>query len=407
MDGENSAPLKGLRLTEFTSAWAGPYASCLLALLGMEVIKVETRTWLDHTRSRSFSTGRTFTNPDESDVFNNLNLNKKSVTLNLKKPKAVEIAKALAAKSDVVMENMRPGVMERLGLHYEAVRQVKPDIIYLSSSSCGQCGPEREYVGYAPTFAGLGGVSLNTGYEDRPPTAILGVIDLRSATTAAGAIMAALVYHQRTGKGQYLDLASQEAIAVLNGEALMDYLLNNRVRTRRGNRDDAMAPHDCYQCAGDDNWISIAVACDEEWQSLCLAMNRPELVNDSRFAEREARLRNQVELDEIITSWTRKQDYYQVMELLQRVGVAATPSLSAKALFSDPHIREREIYRQVVHPVLGPNWVLAPPWRMSETPGGIRRHAPLMGEHNEEIFQGLLGMTSEELEVLEKEEVFR
>ena len=184
MDGENHGPLKGLRLTEFTTAWAGPYASCLLAMLGMEVIKVETRTWLDHTRTRSFSTGRFFTNPDESDVFNNLNLNKKSVTLNLKKPKAVEIAKGPAAVSDVIAENMRPGVMERLGLDYESLRQVKPDIVYLSSSSCGQCGPEREYVGYAPTFAALGGASLNTGYEDGPPSAILGVVDLRSATTA-------------------------------------------------------------------------------------------------------------------------------------------------------------------------------------------------------------------------------
>ncbi|MGA3118192.1 MAG: CoA transferase [Syntrophobacteraceae bacterium] len=405
MDGENHGPLKGLRLTEFTTAWAGPYASCLLALLGMEVIKVETRGWVDHTRARSFSTGRYFTNPDESDVFNNLNLNKKSVTLNLKKPRAVEIAKGLAAVSDVIVENMRPGVMERLGLDYESLRQVKPDIIYLSSSSCGQRGPEREYVGYAPTFAALGGVSLNTGYEDGPPSAILGVIDLRSATTAAAAILAALFYHQRTRRGQHIDLASQEAITMLNGEALMDYLLNNRVRTRRGNKDDVMAPHNCYPCVGNDNWISIAVADDKEWQALCRAMDRPELVNDPRFAEQQARLRNQIELDEIITEWTREQDYYHVMELLQGVGVAATPSLSAKALFNDAHIKEREVFRQVEHPVLGQNWVLAPAWRLSETPAAIQRHGPLMGEHNEDIFQGLLGLTSEEIETLKEQEV--
>lgn len=405
MHSQTPSPLKGFRLTEFTSAWAGPYASCLLALLGMEVIKVETSAWLDHTRTRSFSTGRLFTNPDESSVFNHLNLNKKSVTLNLKKPKAQEIAKALAAVSDVVAENMRPGAMERLGLDYEAMRQVKPDIIYLSSSSCGQTGPEREYVGYAPTFAALGGLSLNTGYEDGPPSAILGVIDLRSATIAAGAILAALLYHQRTGKGQYLDLASQEAIAVLNGEALMDYFLNIRVRTRRGNKDDAMAPHNCYRCAGDDNWISIAVANDVEWQALCHGMNRPELLDDTRFANLEARLRNQVELDEIITAWTRNRDYYQIMELLQRAGVAATPSLSAKALFSDVHIKERAVFQQVGHPVLGQDWVLVPPWRLSETPGGIQRHGPLMGEHNEEILQCLLGLTPEEFETLRKEEV--
>ena len=166
-----------------------------------------------------------------------------------------------------------------------------------------------------------------------------------------------------------------------------------------------MAPHNCYPCTGDDNWISIAVAGDKEWQALCGAMNRPGLVNDPRFAEQQARLRNQAELDEIISEWTREQDYYHVMELLQGVGVAATPSLSAKGLFNDAHIREREVFRQVEHPVLGPNWVLAPPWRLSETPAAIQQHAPLMGEHNEDILQGLLGLTSEELETLKKEEV--
>jgi crotonobetainyl-CoA:carnitine CoA-transferase CaiB-like acyl-CoA transferase len=134
-------------------------------------------------------------------------------------------------------------------------------------------------------------------------------------------------------------------------------------------------------------------------------MDRPELVNDPRFAEQQARLRNQIELDEIITEWTREQDYYHVMELLQGVGVAATPSLSAKALFNDAHIKEREVFRQVEHPVLGQNWVLAPAWRLSETPAAIQRHGPLMGEHNEDIFQGLLGLTSEEIETLKEQEV--
>ena len=158
-----------------------------------------------------------------------------------------------------------------------------------------------------------------------------------------------------------------------------------------------MAPHNCYPCAGNDNWISIAVAGGKEWQALCRAMNRPELVNDPRFAEQQARLRHQAELDEILSEWTREQDYYHVMELLQGVGVAATPSLSAKGLFNDAHIREREVFRQVEHPVLGANRVLAPPGGLSETPAGIHKHAPLMGEHNEDVLQGLLGLTSRSL----------
>ena len=192
---------------------------------------------------------------------------------------------------------------------------------------------------------------------------------------------------------------------MLNGEALMDYLLNKRVRTRRGNKDDVMAPHNCYRCAGEDKWISIAVANDKEWQALCRAMDRPELGNDPRFSEQEARLSHQGELDEIITAWTEDRDYYDVMEILQGVGVAATPSLSAEGLFNDAHIKEREVFRTIWHPILGQDWVIAPPWRLSETPAGIQRHAPLLGEHNEDVLQGLLGLTSKEFEALKEEEV--
>ena len=260
----NNGPLAGIRVTEFTSAWAGPYATCLLGFLGAEVIKVESRKRLDHARNLSFSTGKRFSGPNESSVFNNLNLNKKSVTLNLSKPKAVELAKRLVELSDVVMENMRPGVVPRLGLGYEVLKEIKPDLVYISSSSCGQTGPEREYVGYAPTFAALGGFSHITGYEDWPPSNFMGSMDLRSATTSAFAILTALIYRHRTGEGQYIDLASQETIAVLAGDVLLDYFMNQRVPGRKGNKDEWMAPHNCYRCQGDDKWVSIAVATDPE-----------------------------------------------------------------------------------------------------------------------------------------------
>jgi crotonobetainyl-CoA:carnitine CoA-transferase CaiB-like acyl-CoA transferase len=170
----SDGPLTGVRVTEFTSAWAGPYATCLLGFLGAEVIKVESRKRIDHARFTSFTTGTTFSNPDQSPVFNSLNLNKQSVCLNLTQPRAVEIAKRLVEKSDVVVENMRPGVISRLGLDYQALREVKPDIIYLSSSSCGQTGPDREHVGYAPNFASAAGLSFVTGYPDWPPSVLSG-----------------------------------------------------------------------------------------------------------------------------------------------------------------------------------------------------------------------------------------
>jgi crotonobetainyl-CoA:carnitine CoA-transferase CaiB-like acyl-CoA transferase len=401
----NNGPLQGVRITEFTSAWAGPYATCLLALLGAEVIKVESRRRLDHSRMTSFSTGKDFSGPDESSVFNSLNLNKFGVNLNLSKPKGVEIAKKLVGVSDAVIENMRPGVMPRLGLGYEVLSEVKQDIIYLSSSACGQTGPEREYVGYAPTFAALGGASFLTGYEDWPPSNFMGAIDLRSATTSAFAMVAALCHHQRTGEGQYVDLSSQETIAVLVGDTILDYIMNRRVPMRMGNRDEVMAPHNCYRCRGDDNWISIAVATDQEWRALCKAMERRDLVQDERFSDAYKRWNNQDKLDQIINEWTKSQDYYGVMEKLQKAGVAAAPSLSSEGLFKDPHLREREVFTQVEHPVMGKDWVIAPPWRLSATPASIKRHAPLLGEHNDFIFHGLLGMSREEIKELEEEQV--
>lgn len=398
-------PLNGVRVTEFTSAWAGPYATCLLGFLGAEVIKVESRKRLDHSRVTSFTTAKVFSGPDESPVFDNLNLNKLSVCLNLSQPKAVEIAKRLAASSDVVVENMRPGVIARLGLDYAVLKDVKPDIIYLSSSACGQTGPDRENIGYAPNFAGAAGLSYVTGYPDWPPSVLAGSIDLRSAATATFAILAALVYRQRTGEGQYIDLSSQEAIAILNADALIDYVMNQRLRTRQGNRHETMAPHNCYRCRGEDNWISIAVADDQEWRALCGAISRPELADDGRFSTAAARWRNQEALDEIVGEWAKDQDEYEAMHRLQAAGIAATPSLSNKALFEDPHLRQRNVFLQVSHPALGNDWVIAPPWRLSETPAGVWSRSPLLGEHSESVLHELLGMSSEEIRRLEEEQV--
>jgi benzylsuccinate CoA-transferase BbsF subunit len=401
----SDGPLKGVRVTEFTSAWAGPHATCLLGFLGAEIIKVESRRRIDHARVISLTTGSDFSNPNKSTVFNSLNLNKQSVCLNLTQPKAVEIAKQLVAKSDVVMENMRPGVMGRLGLGYRVLCEVKPDIIYLSSSSCGQTGPHRKHVGYAPNFASAAGLSFVTGYPDWPPSVLSGAIDLRSATTAAFAILAALLCRQRTGEGQYIDLASQETIVMLNSNPMMDYLMNRRVQTRRGNRNDRMAPHNCYRCSGEDNWISIAVENDQEWRALCSAMGMPELAEDERFARAETRRNHQEELDRIIGEWTDTRDCYELMHELQSAGVAAAPSLSNEALFEDPHLRERGTFVQVDHPFLEKDWVVSPPWRLSETPASIRRHAPSLGEHSQQIFEQLLGMSPEEIESLKEEQV--
>ena len=402
---ENQGPLSGIRITELTTAWAGPYASCLLGFLGAEVIKVESLARLDHARVVSFTTGEKFDDPNKSGVFNNLNMNKRSVRLNLKKPEAIAIVKKMAQISDVVMENLRPGVIPRLGAGYDAIKEVKPDIVYLSSSACGQTGPDKEYVGYAPTFAALAGLPHITGYPDWLPSNFMGSIDLRSAATAAFVIIAALFYRDKSGEGQYIDLASQEAIAAFCGDIFLDYAMNQNNQNRKGNKDDVMAPHNCYPCRGYDRWISVVVSNEVEWQSLCKTMNKPDMASDPRFCDAGMRKANEAALDEIIGQWTIGLEDTDVMEMLQNAGIAAAPSMNSERLFSDPHIKARKVFRQVTHPVAGDIWVVDKPWRFSETPSDYLAPAPLLGADEDVVFQEYLQMSNTEIEDLRQREV--
>jgi benzylsuccinate CoA-transferase BbsF subunit len=397
-------PLENVRILDFTWAWAGPQATLLLALLGAEVIKVESRRRLDHTRLRSLMTGPTMTSPDHSVIFNDLNVGKLSLALNLSQPEAVEIAKRVAQLCDVVIQNMRPGVMDRLGLGYDDFRAVKPDIIMLSSSAVGSTGPERTYTGYAPTFAAMGGHAYITGYPDGPPMPLSGAVDLRVGTTSAFAILAALHHRARTGKGQHIDLSSTEAVAALIGHVFMDYSMNGRVQTRAGNRDHLMAPHNCYRCRGDNNWVTIAVACDEEWHALRRLVGDSRL-EDERFADAASRRQNQEALDQLIGEWTSRRSQAEVTQTLQKAGVAAMPVLDGPALVQDPHLRARGVLQSLDHPAIGERLTVGPPWRFSRTPAQISRPGPLLGQHNRYVLGELLGMSGEEIERLVAEEV--
>lgn len=401
----NRRALSGIRVADFTWAWAGPYATMMLALMGAEVIKIESIKRIDLARKSAFTTGQRFIGVDQSSVFNDLNMNKLSVTVNLSHPQAAELALKIVSISDVVAQNMRPSVMDRLGLGYEELKKVKPDIIMLSSSACGTTGPQSNYIGYAPTFAAMGGVTEITGYPDGPPVPLTGAIDIRSATTSAFAILAALNHRQRTGEGLHIDMSSTESICVLIGDALMDYTMNKRSPSRSGNRDAIMAPHNCYRCRGEDMWVSIAVASEEEWAALCQAMGNPDWIKDERFANAYQRWQHQSALDPLIEKWTMNYTSYEVMEILQKVGVAAIPAFNGEQLFNDPHSREREWYTEIEHPVIGKRIVINPPWKLSETPAMIEEASPLIGQHNDYVFGELLGMPKEDINRLKEENV--
>ena len=285
----NSSALAGIRIADFSQYWAGPYAATLLSYMGAEVIKIESMKRYDWSRTQSLTTGLRYPGLEHSPVFAEVSANRLAVTLDLTKPEGVELAKRIVRVSDVVVQNFSPGVMDRLGLGYESLIEVKPDIIYLSSSAVGATGPEWNYRGYAPLFACQGGAAYITGYADERPYPMTGRIDILSAMTSAFAILAALSHRQRTGEGQHIDVSSAESIAVLIGDVLMDYIMNSRSQTRRGNRDDIMAPHNCYRCKGDDKWVSIAISTDEEWDAFTNAIGNPEWSEDRRFSDAYSR----------------------------------------------------------------------------------------------------------------------
>jgi len=394
-----------VRVVDFTWLWAGAYATGLLSLLGAEVIKIESMSRLDQTRTMTFTLGKSFEGVEQSSVFNGINLNKLSARLNLKRPEAVELAKRIIEASDVVAANMRPGAMDSLGLGYDVLRRIKPDIIMLASSAFGSEGPYRAYSGYAPSFACGSGLANLTGYADGEPNPMAGETDLMSAITSAFAVVVALNHRQQSGRGQFIDLSSVESQAILAGGSLMEYLLNGSVQHRQGNHDKTMAPHNCYRCKGEDKWVSIAVSTPDEWKALCDVMENPAWTREDRFADAYRRWNNQDELDALLTTWTLDYTHREVMDLLQRAGVAAMPSFSSEEIINDAHFQQRGAVATVDHPVMGPQVVFGLPWRFSKSPPPVKKASPLMGESNGYVFGDLLGLSSDEIQRLVDEGV--
>lgn len=398
-----AGPLAGIRIVDFTWAWAGPHGTLLLALLGAEVIKIESRARLDHSRVRSLMTGAIQGGPDASPLFNDLNLNKLSLTLDLRKESSRAIVRSLVARSDVVVQNMRPGVLDRLGLGYADLRAVKEDLIMLSSSAVGATGPERRFAGYAPTFAALSGMAHITGYPDRPPLPLSGSVDLRVGTAAAFAVLAALYRRERTGQGVDIDLSSTEVMSAMMGDLFLAHEMTGRRPERMGNDDPVMAPHGCYRCRGGE-WVTIAVADEEEWRALAGALADPALEH-ADFSAPAERWQNRERLDEIVERWTATRDPDEVVHTLQAAGVAALPVYTGAQVSRDPQVESRGVMEPVEHPVLGERQVVGAPWRFDPDGVGVRSPAPLIGQHNHYVLAEILGMTDAEITRLEEQGV--
>ena len=394
----SSRPLDGIRVLDFTWAWAGPYCTLQMAHMGAEVIRIESEKRPCVTRLiPPFADDQP--GPNRAGYFNQYSQGKKSIQLDLARPEAAEIVKKLAAQSDIVVQNFSAGAIERMGFGYDTLSQITPDLIMISICGYGQTGPERKYMGYGPASVPLAGISSLSGYRDKGPAEVgISYGDPNAGIFGAFAALAALAYRQRTGRGVHVDLALWEALLVLMPEGLMDYAMNKTQAERDGNRDPWMAPHGCFKCQGDaDKWVTIVCGSDNEWQALCRAIGQPELATDKRFANATARKANEDALEDILSAWTAQRDRWEVTEVLQQAGVAAFPSMSNKDMATDPHLEARGYLVRKDHPEFSPRVHAGVPWQMSDTPCEVRAAAPLRGQHTDEVLGELLGMSEAEI----------
>ena len=411
MSSSGGLVLSGVRVLDLSINRAAPHCATMMAALGAEVIKVESLKRIDAARGKQAAADKRssamVTDPDkmeQSYAFHAINAGKLGVRVNLKSPGARDVVRGLVEISDVVIEAFTPGVMEGLGLGFPEMRRWRADVIVLSLSGFGRGGPQSGYRAYAPIFAAAGGLSHVSGYRDGPPMEFIGSIDSAVGAHALLAVLAALMERDRTGRGQQIDLSGSECVTALLGGPVVDYALHGLVPMRDGNRRPGMAPHNTYRCGGENEWISIAVAVDDEWQALCRVMGRPELAAHPSYRDAVGRKAHERELDEIVGLWTASLTAYQAMESLQAAGVAAVPSFRADQLFHDPHVRARGGWVTLQHPVQGERHELRVPWRFAEGETTYRP-APLMGQHEGYVFGELLGIEPVEMERLQAQRV--
>jgi crotonobetainyl-CoA:carnitine CoA-transferase CaiB-like acyl-CoA transferase len=379
-------PLEGMRILDLSRAWAGPYGTRYLADFGAEVIKVETGQYPD---------GRQPGNPGYEEI----NRNKRPITLNFQKPEGQELLKRLVAISDVVVENFSPRVMAQYGLDYPQLLKVRPDLIMVSMPGYGQSGPHSRFVSFGGPLMAYTGMSLLWGHADSPPDARVKTAqpDYIVAATQALAVTAALHHRARTGQGQYIEIAQVEATVAALAPAYLDYFATGTVATPRGNRDPNAVPQGCYPCVGHEAWCVISCTTDAQWRALARLIEGAALADDPGLTSATARWARHDELDDRISAWTREQTPYQVMRQLQAVGVPAGVVQTAEDLWRDVQLRAREYMVTIAHPELGLVEHPGLPVRLQATPGYIQRLAGPLGEANKAVFRGLLGLSPEEV----------
>ena len=413
--------IDNVRVIEVGAGWVGPWAALMLADLGAEVIKVESIRVPDFNRTTESSLPAKSGNSIFYANFPNGSLGEKQwnrnsylnascfgkcdVTLDLLHPVGNKLFMKLVEKSDVFVSNLAVGVDEKLGITYEALAKVNPQIIYATSAGYGRTGPYADRVAMGNTIDAASGIAALRDYGDGDSTSLTPDVhcDIIAALSIAFSVVAALYRKQKTGKGMYIDAAMVEPSMLHIGEAIMDYTMNQRIQRSTGNRDASMSPQGCYPCQGEDEWVTLSIASDEEWQRFVKVTGNPQLANDERFSTILGRLNNQDELDKSIASWTGSYTKFEVMDMLQQASIAAGAVCNNKDVYDNEHLKQRNHWDVVDEPDAGRHTYPGKPWKLLNTKEPKREPAPLFGEHNNYVLKDILGLSAEDVAKLEKE----
>ena len=378
-------PLQGVRVLELTKVWAGPYAGKVLAYLGADVIRIESERSLDVTRVFGVK------DLNKAPGFQSVNPEKRSVQIDMKTPEGIELILELAKQCDILIENLRPGAIDRLGLGYEVVHAANPTLVYVAMSMYGNDGPLSYQTGYAPCFAALGGISALVGYPDEPPAGMnIRYADSTFGTYAALGALAALRHARRSGEGQYVDVSAVESMSAMLGDVIMDYSLTGAVPQAAGHRHPDYVPHGVYPTA-DGQWLCIAVRDDCDWAALAGLLQADGQSIPLACATSEERRAQEGALNQRLSNWTTSQHATALVERLQLAGIPAECSQHSLDLVSDARLWSRGFFATVSDADGYTQTTVGAPWQMSR-PASIERAAPKLGEHTGAVLSEVLGL---------------
>ena len=392
-------PLEGIRVVDLTRILAGPYCTMMLGDMGAEIIKIENPDGGDDTRSW----GPPFLN-GVSTYFISINRNKKSLTLNLKDERGKELLRDLIRKSDIMVENFRPGTLDKLGVSWEEIHRINPAMIFASLSGFGQTGPRKSEPGFDVVIQGEGGLMSITGEPDGPPNKVgASVADITAGMLAAQGILLSLYHREKTGVGQMVDVGMLDGQVALLTYHANGYFATGKIPPRRGNKHPSITPYETYSCK--DGYFNLGVGNDSLWRRFCDAMGLGEIKEDPKFAVNKDRVDNRLELQEILDAIFAEKTVEETLDGLRAAGVPCGPINNLAQVLSEPQVLAREMVVDVDVPVAGPTKVTGVPIKLSETPGSVRTPPPTLGQHTEEVLESVLGMDEAQRNALRQEGV--